>query len=76
MKIGQLVRQALSTGARRVCVWRPSWPDNAYLEVRFNERGIVEPVGAAVLEDDDGNVLSSQPVAMLYAPVEEDYEVY
>ncbi len=76
MKIGQLVQRALSAGARLVCVWRPSWPDNAYLEVRFNERGIVEPVGAAVLEDDDGNVLSSQPVAMLYAPMEEDYEVY
>lgn len=76
MRIGQLVNQAMSTGARRVCVWRPSWPDNAYLEVRFNERGIVEPMGTAVLEDDEGNVLDSRPVAMLYAPLEDDYEPY
>jgi hypothetical protein len=76
VRIGQLVQQALSMGARRVWVWRPSWPDNAYLEVRFNERGIVEPVGTAVLEDADGNVRSTQTVAMLYAPIEDDYEVY
>lgn len=76
MRIGQLVQQAVVTGARRVCVWRPSWPDSAYLEVRFNERGIVEPVGAAVLEDDEGNVIDSKTVAMLFAPLEDDYEIY
>lgn len=76
MRIGQLVQRAAVTGARRVCLWRPCWPDNAYLEVRFNERGVIEPLGAAVLEDDEGNILDSKPVPMLLAPIEDDYEIY
>ena len=76
MRIGQLVQRAVTRGERSLRVWRPGWPDTAYLEVRFNERGVVDPVGRAILEDAEGNRVDEKPVPMLYAPMENDYEEF
>lgn len=74
MTLAELIRRAAKKGETALKVWKPDWPDTAYLEVSFNAAGVLAPTARAVLTDGEGNVGAEEMVMMLFAPVAKDYE--
>jgi len=74
VRLHEIVKKNARRGEKLLKLWRPGWPKEAYLEVQFDEKGIIAPMGAAVLTDGNGMEVTSSLVALLYAPVADDYE--
>ena len=74
MRLHEIVKKFARKGEKVLKLSRPEWPKEAYLEVQFDDKGIIAPMGVAVLTDGNGREVTSSLVAMLYAPVVADYE--